>query len=264
VIKGLWKRVSVIIIAAQASIILNSTSAQAAYYDFESPTLSSDFIVTAIYGSPYWGNPGTPPQGIDPARVYNTNLRSYAGSQSLNIGTTWTNSASGTNVKVPLKYNTKLDVTWMQYDQFGGQSPYYMVTDFSKSDYNPSYRIINYDLGWGNPQSNHVGIERNNTAYLSTERIANSWSKYEVSIDNGTIHTYVNDSLIDTVYDNTKVDSINFGLAYYFGFLGPQSYQIDNLNIQSDVTPTPIPPAFLLMGSGLIGLSGFRRSKIIS
>jgi len=31
-----------------------------------------------------------------------------------------------------------------------------------------------------------------------------------------------------------------------------------------DTTPTPIPPAFLLMGSGLIGLLGFKRSKIIS
>ena len=252
------------LITSLVVVVLYSTSVQAAYYDFESPILSSDFTVTAVYGSPYWGNPGTPPQGIDPARVYNTNLRSYAGSQSLNIGTTWTNSASGTNVGIPVNYNTNLDVTWMQYDQFAGQSPYYMVMDLKNNNSDALYRVINYDFGWGNPRSNHVGIERNNTAYLSSERIANTWSKYEVKINNGNISTYVNNSLIDSVNDNTKVDSINFGLAYYFGYLGPQSFQIDNLNIQSDVTPTPIPPAFLLMGSGLIGLVGFRRSKIIS
>jgi len=235
------------VLSLLATLQFSSLTSYATFYNFESTTVPSEFIVTS---SP-----------IDSSNVGTTTLRSHDGNSSLGIGV---NTLGNNWATVELNLTESLssgEISWWQYDEYAMWSPYYMFVNINSQD---NYNILGltlHDLGWnyvGSSASTTNNFNAGDIYFHGPTRVANTWSKYEVRFNNDIENIYVNDIFVGSyAMGGHEVSSISFTIANNYG--GPNQYQIDSLSIiDTSAAAVPEPSTLLLLAGGLAGLGIWR------
>jgi hypothetical protein len=90
---------------------------------------------------------------------------------------------------------------------------------------------------------------------VSVEMVANGVASSGVKVFNGTGNFLVN---FDDFTNSSAFDNVS---SFRLNFAGPAAWDGKFKILTSFAPPVPVPPAFALMGSALLGIMGFARGK---